>query len=77
MKVTVVVLYRGCLAYYEVAEKAKGFKADLVRFNGPGEKPAEKIAFEKQGRHCTGTAEEELMDDLWDAVQKNKESADH
>ena len=72
MDVMAVVLYRGCLTYYEVIEEDKKFRASLVKYAGYRGRPPEHILFEKDGRHCTGTAEEELMDDLWDAVEEAK-----
>lgn len=73
MVVTVVVLFRGQLAYYQVNEEKERYWAELVKYNGSGETPPKLVSFKKHGRHCLGTAKVELMDDLWDAVEDTKE----
>ena len=72
MVFTVAVLFRGQFAYYKVYEQGERYHAGLVRYNGKGERPPRRIAFQKQGRHCTGTADVALMNDLWDAVHQTK-----
>jgi hypothetical protein len=72
MDLTAVVLFKGALAHYTVTLKSDGtYVADLLKYCGhkPDEPPA-TISFKKLGRHCDGnTEEQELMDDIYDAVQ--------
>jgi hypothetical protein len=72
MKVTAVVLHKGALAHYNVTtDEHEYFEAHLLRYKGALEnEPPLDIAFQKEGRHCTGsTKEQDLMDDLCDAVE--------
>ena len=72
MKVTAVVLHKGALAHYNVTtDEHEHFEAHLLRYKGAREnEPPQDIAFQKTGRHCTGSTEEQdLMDDLCDAVE--------
>lgn len=73
MEVKVVVLYRKALAHYNVAEKETGwFEASLLNYSGnSNDLPPPRLKFIKDGRHCSGnTEEQDLMDDLYDAVQR-------
>lgn len=72
MDVVAAVLFRGALAYYKIGEAVGKFEASLLSFKGLGERPPQLIKFEKIGRHCTGTADVDLMDDLWDALERRK-----
>lgn len=72
MEVTVVVLFRGALAHYSVAEQEQGkFEARLLKYTGSKlNSPPQEFLFRKEGRHCIGSIEEQdLMDDLCHAVQ--------
>jgi hypothetical protein len=72
MEVTVVVIYRQALAHYTVAVKNETlYEAGLLKYGGSShDLPPPRIRFLKQGRHCTGdTDEQDLMDDLYHAVQ--------
>ena len=76
MEHTVVVLYRNALAHYRVAQSgASGYDASLLRYGGSAENvPPNEVHFVKDGRHCTGNiGEADLMDDLYDAVQRKGE----
>lgn len=71
MKITAVVLHRGSLAHYTVAEVEDGWlEADLLRYDGKHRNtPPQGIRFIKNGRHCSGdTKNRELMDELCAAV---------
>ena len=73
MDVTAVILYKGALACYTVAEQgSKGFVAHLLTYNGdPASSPPSDVQLEKQGRHFVGsTKEEELMEDLFYAARE-------
>ena len=77
MDVTAVVLHKGALAHYAVhGERDEVYEAHLLRYSGSQEnKPPQDIAFSKEGRHCTGsTAEQDLMDDIYNAVEYKEES---
>ena len=66
------VLYKGVLAQYRVyKEDNGGFTAQLMFYRGsPTDAPPGEMHFVKDGRHCTGdTAEQELMDDLYETVK--------
>jgi len=71
MDVTTVVLHKGALAHYVVHSEDRRFEAHLIRYSGAREnEPPHDIAFQKAGRHCTGSTEEQdLMDDLCYAVE--------
>jgi hypothetical protein len=72
MDVRAVVLHKGALAHYAVrTDGEKHYEAHLVRYKGaPEDEPPQEIAFDKAGRHCTGSTEEQdLMDDICNAVQ--------
>jgi hypothetical protein len=72
MEVTAVVLHRGALAHYSVhSDGEEHYEAHLVRYKGaPEHEPPQDIEFSKEGRHCTGSTEEQdLMDDICNAVQ--------
>ena len=74
MDVTAVVLHKGALAHYAVhAERNDVFEAHLLRYSGAQEnEPPQDIEFSREGRHCTGsTAEQDLMDDIYNAVECN------
>jgi|GEM_PF-1323311 len=78
MNVTVVVLYRKALAHYTVTVKEDGsFEAGLLKYGGHScDAPPQQIRFRKEGRHCTGSSEDEgLMDELCYAVQLELEKA--
>lgn len=73
MEVTAVVLHKGALAYYTVAkENGELYIAHLVRYGGDTRnKPPKHLHFVEEGRHCTGTANnQELMDDLCYTVKQ-------
>lgn len=72
MDVVEAVLFRGALAYYNIRDAVGKFEASLLSFKGVGERPPQLIEFIKIGRHCVGTADVELMDDLWDAQERRK-----
>lgn len=66
------VLYKGALAQYRVRiEDHGGFTAQLLFYRGNAtDTPPREVHFVKDGRHCTGdTAEQELMDDLYETVK--------
>lgn len=72
MDVTAVVLHKGALAHYSVhTDGDEHYEAHLIRYKGaPENEPPQDLEFSKAGRHCTGsTAEQDLMDDIRDAVQ--------
>lgn len=76
MEHTVVVLFKNALAHYRVAlTGASGYEASLLRYGGNAENvPPIDVRFVKEGRHCTGnTGEADLMDDLYDAVQRKEQ----
>jgi hypothetical protein len=66
------VLYKGALAQYRVREETHGgFTAQLLFYRGNATNtPPQEVHFVKDGRHCSGdTAEQELMDDLYETVK--------
>lgn len=72
MNKTAVVLHKGALAHYTVrSEDEAHYEAHLIRYKGaPENEPPLDIEFRKEGRHCTGSTEEQdLMDDICNAVQ--------
>lgn len=72
MDVTAVVLHKGALAHYTVHTAGdEHYEAHLVRYKGaPENEPPQDIEFDRTGRHCTGSTEEQdLMDDICNAVQ--------
>lgn len=72
MDKTAVVLHKGALAHYAVhSEDEEHFEAHLIRYKGaPENEPPHDLEFRKKGRHCTGsTGEQDLMDDICNAVQ--------
>ncbi|RPD49182.1 hypothetical protein [Paracnuella aquatica] len=76
MEHTVVVLFKNALAHYHVVQSgALGYEASLLRYGGSAENvPPIDVRFVKEGRHCTGSTEEaDLMDDLYDAVQRKEQ----
>ena len=75
MDVTTVVMHKGALAHYAVhTEDEAHYEAHLIRYKGaPENEPPHDIEFSKDGRHCTGSTEEQdLMDDICNAVQVTK-----
>ena len=67
MEVTTVVLHKGALAHYTVVKNDdKLYIAHLVRYGGDSRnKPPKHFHFIEEGRHCSGsTNEQDLMDDL-------------
>lgn len=79
MEVEVAVLYRGVIAKYRIRKGAEETcQARLVSYNGPAdEAPDAVVDFRKEGRHCSGSTEEqELMDDLYAAIA-TKPAGDH
>jgi len=80
MELGVVVLFQRALAHYTVAVREDGtYLASLIQYKGSKQhEPPHRIWFKKQGRHCIGdTDDQELMDDLYHAVQSkmDKEEA--
>jgi hypothetical protein len=74
MEVAAVVLHRGALAHYTVAERGKDrFVAHLLYYRGdPASTPPKEVMLEKQGRHCTGSVEDVgLLDELYYAAKEN------
>jgi hypothetical protein len=72
MEVTAVVLHKGALARYVVAEKGGDrFVAHLLLYSGdPASSPPKHVDLEKTGRHCVGSATDvELMDDIYYAAK--------
>ncbi|ANE51578.1 hypothetical protein [Flavisolibacter tropicus] len=72
MVIQAAVLYKGLLAQYRVQkEDSGGFIAQLLFYRGSStDAPPGEVHFVKDGRHCTGdTAEQELMDDLYETVK--------
>ena len=72
MDMTAVVIHKGALAHYSVhTDGEEHYEAHLVRYKGaPENEPPQDIEFDKAGRHCTGSTEEQdLMDDICNAVQ--------
>ncbi len=73
MEVTAVVLHKGALAHYTVAEEGRDrFVAQLLAYNGnPNSSPPKQVSLEKHGRHCTGNVEDvELLDELYYAAKE-------
>lgn len=76
MDKTAVVWHRGALAHYSVhSEDDEHYEAHLIRYKGaPENEPPQDIEFSREGRHCTGSTEEQdLMDDICNAVQFKRE----
>jgi hypothetical protein len=76
MEITAVVLHKGALAHYAVhSEQRANFEAHLLQYNGALEnEPPHDIVLQKAGRHCTGSTEEQdLMDDICNAVECKEE----
>jgi hypothetical protein len=73
MEVTAVVLHRGALARYMVAESGKdGFVAHLLAYSGdPASSPPQQVSLQKEGRHCMGNVDDVgLMDEIYFAVKE-------
>jgi hypothetical protein len=76
MDVTAIVLHKGALAHYNVhKDGGQVYEAHLLRYKGAREnEPPQDIAFQRAGRHCTGsTDEQDLMDDIMYAVQAKEQ----
>lgn len=71
MDVTAVIFHKGALARYTVEEKGKDkFVAHLLAYGGdPASSPPAQLSLQKQGRHCSGTIDDEvLLDDIYYAA---------
>jgi hypothetical protein len=80
MELTVVVLYCGALAYYAVTiGHNNAYEAGLLKYCGSShDLPPPKLSFKIEGRHCQGsTDEQDLMDDLYFAVQRKLQQEDN
>jgi hypothetical protein len=77
MEVTAIVIYKGALAHYHVAMHEEGrHVARLLLYSGEEQnQPPPTVTFHKNGRHCEGSVEQDLMDDLCDAVKNQVEQA--
>ena len=79
MDVTAVVFHKGALAHYTVAEEGReGFVAHLLTYTGdPASSPPAHLSLRKNGRHCSGTIEDEsLMDDIYYAAKEKLHQQD-
>jgi hypothetical protein len=77
---TVVVLYRGALAYYAVTiVHNDAYEAGLLKYCGSShDLPPSKLSFKIEGRHCQGsTHEQDLMDDLYFAALRKLQQEDN
>lgn len=65
-----VVFHKGGLAHYTISNTPDGrFQALLFRYDGrENEQPPKVVEFVKDGRHCSGDTAQELMDELFAAV---------
>lgn len=73
MEVTAVVLHKGAIARYVVAERGGNrFVAHLLLYSGdPASTPPLQVDLEKTGRHCIGSVEDVgLMDDIYYAAKE-------
>ena len=73
MEVTAVVLHKGALALYSVAERGGNrFVAHLLMYSGdPASSPPLQVDLEKTGRHCVGNvADVGLMDEIYYAAKE-------